>query len=155
MDDKPEIPQEKDEVLYQIIADRRVGTDTMMWQAPVLSLTAQAFLLTIALGPDSAPTARAISALLAVLAAAASLQLMAKHRYYEVSDSKWLERYEGKHLGCPPLHTPKRPGADPMKWYERLPSYYVWCAILGIFGIAGLVVIVLTICCPECLEARG
>lgn len=39
--------------MYQVVTGRRQAIDTMMWQVPSLSLTAQAFLLTISLGSDS------------------------------------------------------------------------------------------------------
>lgn len=38
-------------VMYQVVAARRQNFDAMVWQVPALSLTAQAFLLVIALGP--------------------------------------------------------------------------------------------------------
>jgi hypothetical protein len=37
-------------VMYQVVAARRQNFDSMLWQVPALSLTAQAFLLVIALG---------------------------------------------------------------------------------------------------------
>ena len=43
---------------YDLLAARRTSYDEMMWQAPALSLTAQAFLFTIALGPGSTTAAR-------------------------------------------------------------------------------------------------
>jgi hypothetical protein len=68
-----------------------------MWQVPALGLTAQAFLLNIALAHDSARLARAIAALLGMTTAALSMQLMAKHRANEVQDSRLLENLEQEH----------------------------------------------------------
>jgi hypothetical protein len=38
---------------YEMLAERRNQQDFMLWQAPALALTAQAFLLTIALGGNA------------------------------------------------------------------------------------------------------
>ena len=38
---------------YEMLAERRNQQDSMLWQAPALALTAQAFLLTIALGGNA------------------------------------------------------------------------------------------------------
>jgi hypothetical protein len=54
----------------------------MLWQTLVISLTAQAFLFTIALG-NVDHLGRFIASLLTVIAALASAQLFAKHRYFE------------------------------------------------------------------------
>lgn len=80
--------------MYEAIANRRLSLDSMMWQVPVLSLTAQAFLLTIALGSETSQFARSVSAGLACVTAVMSLQLMSKHRHHERLDSEMLERLE-------------------------------------------------------------
>jgi hypothetical protein len=71
---------------------RRQSYDQMMWQVPGLSLTAQSFLLTIALGSSSTPVARFASGLLAFIAALATIQLLLKQRYAELEWSLWLDR---------------------------------------------------------------
>ena len=71
---------------------RRQSYDQMMWQVPGLSLAAQSFLLTIALGANSTPVARLVSGLLAFMAAVATVQLLLKQRYGELQWSMWLER---------------------------------------------------------------
>ena len=43
---------------YAIVAARRTQFDQLVWQVPVLSLTAQAFLFSIALSHDATRTAR-------------------------------------------------------------------------------------------------
>ena len=55
--------------IHQTLASRRASYDTMMWQAPMLSLTAQAFLFTIALGPGSSRVARVLASLLSFISA--------------------------------------------------------------------------------------
>jgi hypothetical protein len=48
-----ELSDEAASMLLQAAEDKRRGLDQMMWQVPALSLTAQSFLLTIALGDMS------------------------------------------------------------------------------------------------------
>jgi hypothetical protein len=62
---------------YEMLAARRNQQDSMLWQAPALALTAQAFLLTIALGGNAASVfARALAAGLGLVVACMSMQLM-------------------------------------------------------------------------------
>lgn len=125
---------------YQIVAARRQTYDTMLWQTPVLSLTAQAFLFTVALSAQNTPAARLISAMLALIAALASLQLLAKHRFNEVNDSKLLEAFEGANSaqGYEVIHVP----TSSPKWYQRLSSYSVWVFALGAFAVGAILVLV-------------
>lgn len=51
----------------------------------MLSLTAQAYLFSIVLGPDAARSARAIASVLSLLMTVLSLHLMARHRQAEVA----------------------------------------------------------------------
>jgi hypothetical protein len=51
-----------DEIVYQAVVARRLQWDNLVWQVPLLSLTAQAFLFTIALGSGTTMVARCISA---------------------------------------------------------------------------------------------
>lgn len=86
-------------VQYQIVASRRQATDTLMWQTPALCLTAQAFLFTIALDSQSVLGARSVAMALSVAVSLACIQLMCKHRHYEVLDSQWLEANQSHVLG--------------------------------------------------------
>jgi hypothetical protein len=65
---------------YAAVAARRTQFDQLVWQVPVLSLTAQAFLFSIALSPDGTRTARIIASLLSLVMTFLSLHLMVKHR---------------------------------------------------------------------------
>ena len=89
-------PVELTAALLQTASYRRYVTDPMMWQVPVLSLTAQSFLLTIAFGADGR-AGRALAAGLAAVAALAAVQLLLKHRYNEETASRALERLERDH----------------------------------------------------------
>jgi hypothetical protein len=124
---------------YDVVASRRVATDGMLWQTPVLSLTAQAFLFTIALGPGSSAGARIIAATLALVASLASIQLMAKHRFHEERDSGLLREYEDAKPGFQAIHGP--PANAKRAWY-LFSSYRLWLVMLAVFAIAAVVVIV-------------
>jgi hypothetical protein len=140
---------------YQVIASRRLGYDTLMWQTPMLGLTAQAFLFSSALTPSESRTARLIAMCLALATSIISMQLMSKHRHHELADSLLLERFEMEHklvaLHARPDHRDvslhvRRP------WYIRLSSYRVWMAGLSLFAIAAAAIIVITIAYPSLLQ---
>ncbi len=128
---------------YQIVASRRQNYDNLVWQTPVVSLTAQAFLLTIALGAETANPARFVAALLSLLAALASLQLMAKHRHMEVLDSRILEEHEknSRKLGYSVISGRVRTINDHISWLARRSSYRVWMALLVAFAFAAGVIL--------------
>ena len=146
--------------VYQVIASRRLGYDTSMWQAPVLSFTAQAFLFTIALNVSSNNVARLTAASLALIIALISMQLMSKHRYHEIMDAKWLEELEkgmelDKRIGCAPHADPKE-RAEHVKmkpsWLQRWSSYRVWMFGLALFAIASASIIIITFTNPALLR---
>lgn len=158
-----ELPPELRAALYQGLAARRLGYDTLMWQAPALALTAQAFLLTIALGPGSSRTARLISAALSFVLAAISAQLLMKHRFNESIDSRLLERLERQFgldipLGGAP-HIADRARGELAgvggNWFTRRSSYRIWLAALAVFAVAAAVVLVLTLVSPSALAASS
>ena len=144
MSEKNPIDQEQ----YQILATRRQVFDTMLWQTPVLSLTAQAFLFTIILGEGTCPSYRIISAILSLITALGSIQLFAKHRYNEEEDMKLLEDFEisKKDNGYKVIHRHRKgPEKGCLSRFVRWPSYYVWLFTLSAFAIAAFVVLLTTI----------
>ncbi|MFI7553099.1 hypothetical protein ACIBQ2_25520 [Micromonospora sediminimaris] len=129
---------------YAVVGARRTSFDTMMWQVPALATAAQAFLLTVALGPDTARPAQTVTAVLAAALAALSAQLMIKYRHLETSDSRLAERIErqlglDQGLGTPP-HAAVRERLGHQPWLVRLSSYRLWLSGVIAFGIADLVV---------------
>jgi len=127
---------------YNVLAARRVATDSLLWQSPALSLTAQAFLFTITLDSGTVVGARLIAAFLALVVSLVSMQLMTKNRYFEKRDSKMLEEYEKAKQddGFQSIH--ERPDYSEAAWYEKIKSYRLWLFMLAIFGTAAVVVIV-------------
>jgi hypothetical protein len=149
---------------YAATATRRTQFDQLVWQVPVLSLTAQAFLFSIALSPDAARMARIIASFLSLVMTFLSLHLMVKHRQAEVADSEWLEKYElrfdapgaGLHW---PMHgqawSEYRMGVDPkigrLGVLSKLTGFRIWSWGLGIFGLAAIAVLVLSLVNPDLL----
>ena len=125
---------------YPILAARRQNYDAMLWQTPVISLTAQSFLFLIALGTGD-PYGRLIAALLALITALASAQLLAKHRYLEIYYAELLKGYErAKEWALIHDRPPKAAGA--IGWS----SYHVWLWVFFAFGLASLITIILILC---------
>lgn len=81
-------------VVWSTIASRRSSYDAMLWQTPALGLTAQAFLLTLALGPGTSALGRFVSAGLSLALSFMVIQLLVKHRQGEMADSFTLARLE-------------------------------------------------------------
>ncbi len=149
--------------IYQTLGARRLGYDSMMWQVPALSFTAQAFLLTIALG-GGIGVSRLTSAALALIIALISMQLMAKHRFNEEIDSRLLEAFERRLdiegiFGCPPHAPPGKrmrtvntgagifQGMSPVRrpWYVAISSYNLWQRGLGLFACTSVAIIVVNV----------
>ena len=174
-EDVPLIPTQAElYFVYQTVASRRVAYDSMMWQTPALGLTAQAFLLTLALEATSRSLVRFIAASLSFVLSFITMQLMAKHRSFEVIDSKMLARFENK-LGISDWlevhpHGPKecrkhesdivtahgkslpkalhwfRWFAKGPRWFWGKSSFLVWQFGLASFGLIsiGIMIVVIT-----------
>jgi len=67
---------------YEMLTLRQMEHNSLAWQVPSLSLTAQAFLLTIALGAGTAPLARVVSAALGMISGLLTMQLMGEKSLY-------------------------------------------------------------------------
>jgi colanic acid biosynthesis protein WcaH len=124
---------------YAALNDRRNSFNQLLWQAPALSITAQAFLFTIIFGKDVSLEAQMASAGLALVTALASLHLLWKHRLGEVDMARRLTEMEHSAHLRDFNATPKGP------WYES--SYRVWQALLSGFGLVAAFVIVWRLRC--------
>lgn len=139
----PESQSSKDVLLaqYGVVAARRQNFDAMVWQVPALALTAQAFLMTIALGPETGHLARIAAGLLSALAALMSVQLLLRQRAHELADARWLHKFELKH-GWEPIHQHPdgRVAAAGIEIprFTRMRSHRFWIAGMAVFGTAGL-----------------
>lgn len=152
---EPYPPDEIAIVLLQTVEERRSAVDQMMWQVPALSLTAQSFLLSIALASSATASARVISSCLALIAALAAIQLLLKHRFHELQLSRWLERlsniYDWPNVHAPAdaemfawadtprhpwLHDARSPVLRIRRWLVRLRSVYIWALAILCFALA-------------------
>lgn len=149
-------------MIYQSVAQRRAEWDNLVWQVPVLSLTAQAFLVSIELGADTSRLARMLAAGLSIVIVVLSVALMTRFRQAEIADADWLQRYE--HSFDPEFHVHGRPWqavvdtVDPRVGpiVRRLAplwkAYRTWVLGLWIFGLAALIVAALALFAPELLS---
>lgn len=135
---------------YDPLASRRTAIDRMLWRTPALSLTAQSFLFSVALGSEIAPAARVGAALLALVASLASMQLMSKHRYHELQDSKLLREFEDAE-GFVPIHGPRF--WENRQIYQEFSSYKVWQSLLAVFSFAAITIALAATFAPEMLSS--
>lgn len=138
---------------YEMLILRQQTQANLLWQTPSLALTAQAFLLTIALSADASSLGRIFAACLGIVVALISMHTMVKHRHFENLDNFKMARLE-RQLGLPPLSTrswkddPPVPGGRPVgqdNWRTKLSSYEVWQAGIALFAIINLYVIAVEI----------
>lgn len=139
------------DVIYEALAARRTQFDNLLWQAPVLSLTAQAFLMTTALGSDVSRYARTVSCLLSILVSFLSVQILTRHRQAEITDAHWLRDLEmgadeGYHVHGPGWQARRNqtsPNVGKFELFARLPGYYTWAVGLSLFGVASFVTLII------------
>ena len=136
------VPPETAGPIYEAAEARRSASNQMMWQVPALSLAAQSFLLTVALEQGTSLTGRIVAAVVGAVAALATAQLMLKHRYHEIDQSRWLERFwaaqgwprSNPHArGVPPSERPDHPLFEHDRWgllrratQVKSPTLWTW-----------------------------
>lgn len=127
------VPSMMDKSQYQILNARRDSFNTLLWQTPVLGLTAQAFLFTIVLSGNVSMGGRTIAAGLAAISALISLQLLGKHRYMEKKHAKILQAYEEIHKSYAANRKIRA-----QTWPVSLSSYRLWRGLLLWFFAAAI-----------------
>jgi hypothetical protein len=108
---------------------------TMLWQVPALSLTAQAFLLSIAFGRDASHAARLVTGLLSALTSSMSIYLMLSHRIHAARQGR-VAAALAQQLGAEGGGGRRGP-ADVWLGVNR-GSFALWLSGLAVFGIVGL-----------------
>jgi hypothetical protein len=157
--------------VYAAVAARRSSFDAMLWQVPVLSFTAQAFLFTLALSSGASQAARLVASGLAVVISLLSLQLMVKQRQAEIADSHWLAAVEEHAVDRAELGGLQWPmHGDSWSRYraekpafvgvlfrplERTRGFAFWAGGLVLFLIAAVAVLVLTVVDASVLVETG
>lgn len=128
------------EVQYQALNARRDIFNNLVWQTPVISLTAQAFLFTVILSKDMTELGRIIASILALISSLGSLHLLAKHRFMETQHAMLLHAYEDAHSWY--AANRKLRAAN---WSVRFSSYWIWRGVLWAFFIAAVLSIPLSL----------
>jgi hypothetical protein len=116
---------------YAIVAARRQGYDSLLWQTPALAIAAQSFLLAAAVGSEQTALLKVVFSAAAFLVGISALQLFARLRYLEVYDSRLLLRFETSTEGYAVVHGRRAPltGEEP-GLLGTSSSYHIWAAIL-------------------------
>jgi colanic acid biosynthesis protein WcaH len=127
---------------YEALNNRRNSFNQLLWQAPALSLTAQAFLFSIIFSKDVNWESQLPTSALACFTALASLHLLVKHRVGEVDAAKRLQRLE-RDNGFDPVNGPGYVDQDPLNspWYIQQSAYRLWFILLSLFGATSLWVV--------------
>src|SRR6185503_4879480 len=102
----------------------------------------QAFLLAAAFNPLIDRNVSLILAGFSLIAGIASIQLMAKHRYFEMVDSELLMNFERANAakGFDILHGPHRPvDGVQANWFVRIKSFRGWIVVLSGFCALALI----------------
>ena len=127
---------------YTLLNSRRDSFNTLVWQTPVTSLTAQAFLFIIALGSQVNDISKLIAAFLAFIAAIASIQLLMKHRAMESFHAITLHKYEQiKGLTC--INDKIKNGNQNLvNKIQNISSYRIWIGLLLTFSFISLLIMI-------------
>ncbi len=89
-----------------------------------------------------------------------TVQVFTRHRQAEITDAHWLEEYEKRHNLKPGGHgaywrkVREQTSAD-ARWFTplaRLRGYQTWAIGLSMFGVAAMVVLVISIGWPQLLQ---
>lgn len=92
----PPTDPEADRELLALAERRRDGSDQFAWTVPGLALTAEAFLLTVALAGDTAPAGRLIAVLAGLVCLLSALHFLHKQSYgfnlYDAVIERQLDR---------------------------------------------------------------
>ncbi|MDN4174073.1 hypothetical protein QWY28_14015 [Nocardioides sp. SOB77] len=149
------------DAVYAALAARRTQFDNLLWQVPVLSLTAQAFLFTIALSDGGTKYSRSVACLLSMVTSFLTVQIFTRHRQAEITDAQWLAEFEASSSdGIDIVHgttwqarrnrQPADAGAfEPLRY---LPGFRTWAWGLSTFGVAAFLTLVITWAAPHWLR---
>jgi len=132
-----ELTPDAQAALLAVYAGQFGSYTTLLWQVPALSLTAQAFLFTIALAKDVDPGARAVTGMLSVVTSLMSIYLMVSHRIHAERQGRVamdLAQQLGAQRGPEGYHR----GAAGVWAGVNRGSFALWILGLGLFGMVGL-----------------
>jgi len=122
--------------LLAVYAGQFGSYTTLLWQVPALSLTAQAFLFTIALAKDVDPGARVVLGVLSVVTSLMSIYLMFSHRIHAERQGR-VAMDLAVQLGAQADAEENR-GAVEVWAGVNSGSFVLWIVGLSLFGLVGL-----------------
>lgn len=155
---------------YIATNDRRSKNFEFFWQAVALSLTAQAFLMTIALGGSISAIGRVLAVTLSIFVSCAAISLMASQKRYQKIEAKWLDYFE---QDGPPVNLRHNGGIEeregalreahasariaPLARFDtRTPFFHdastMWLVLMNMFIFVDLVVLLILIFDPTALS---
>ena len=103
-------PTREDQLLrIEHLERRRASIDQSMWQAPTLTIAAQAFLLTVLASPNLETCARVAVLLAGVVAVGGAVRSLLRQRWLEVHFSNEIAR-RMKELQIDDVNPPEAPG---------------------------------------------
>ncbi len=125
-------------VVYAAVALRRATHDQLLWQAPIIAFTAQAFLFNIAFGDGANTFYRVFSGLLATGLGLLSWQYFHRNSAFELQTMKKLEAIEKEYFkDIPePYHAKENPAAEGL---ASISSKTVWSLAILLISLCGLV----------------
>ena len=128
---------------YEALNNRKNSFNQLLWQAPALSLTAQAFLFSIIFSKDVTWDAQLPTSVLACFTALTSLHLLVKHRAGEVDMAERLVQLE-RDNNLPSINAAGYAQHDPLgaPWYIRQSAYRLWFILLSLFGLTSLLIVI-------------
>ncbi len=79
---------------YQVLSERRINHNTLLWNVPSMLFVAQTFMWTIAVNNDNNAIIRFLVSLLSIVISLISYQLFERNRVMEVADSEQMYSIE-------------------------------------------------------------
>lgn len=123
--------------LHSALVTKRATLNQLLWQAPAMCFTAQAFLLTIAFDTTKLWYYRDCSGFMATVIGFLSWQTFCRHSAFEIESSKDLEDLERKYFNKT-VHA--RKSLDQYSCITRLiPSRILWKGGLFILSWVGII----------------
>ncbi|KQQ89722.1 MULTISPECIES: hypothetical protein [Micrococcaceae] len=150
-----------DQLTYEMLTARFLAHDELLWQTPVLALTAQSFLMSISLDDGITNIAGATAAAMGAILILMSMHLLGRHRFLELIEKHKLKQLEEamkieplsthswawKYARAPKLGSTFKPtdyGLSSPRYPKIFswPSYVIWQAGLSLFFIANIAICV-------------
>lgn len=128
---------EKEDIhaLHSALVGKRINLNELVWQSPVIALTAQAFLLTIAFADGNNEFFRIISGIAATGIGLISWQVFLRHSAMEKQTSIEIEKFENEHFGKT-VHA--KPHLTKASWITQLRPRLIWGWGLFLISLIGL-----------------